>query len=314
MVRIFIDTNVFLDMYRSNLQSDIETIMKFLFENKKYFITTEQSTNEFIRNRYTILRGTLDNFKRQSAIDESSSTFLRSLHSYKKYDDALKKFKEQKNLVIKEIEERIEFPEKDDIYSKFKKLCKPDNTIALTNDIIDAANRRKISGNPPSSDKYTCGDEIIWESLLSFERERGEDLIIVSSDKTFINNKEFLSEEYHKMTKASLTICQQLSEAYHIVGVEFSREIMQAEENLKWTDIIITALNNLGGEASLTEIYNEASDILYYNNCQEKMRNKAKESTIRGILQRFSSDIPSAYNGKKDLFHQISNGVWALRE
>ena len=35
MTKVFIDTNVFLDMYRANLQSDISTLMGFLFKNKK---------------------------------------------------------------------------------------------------------------------------------------------------------------------------------------------------------------------------------------------------------------------------------------
>ena len=183
-----------------------------------------------------------------------------------------------------------------------------------SSEIIDSASRRKLAGNPPTSDKYTCGDEIIWESLLSYEIEHKEDLIVVSKDKTFTNNSEFLCGEYTSKTGKVLTIRQDIIEAYRLVGVELPREIEQAEENLKWTDVIITALTNLGGEATLTEIYNEASDILYYNDCQSKMKNKAKESTIRGILQRFSSDIPSAYNGRKDLFHQISEGVWALRQ
>ena len=51
MTKIFIDTNIFLDMYRANLQSDISTLLGFIFKNKKYFITTEQSINEFTRNR-----------------------------------------------------------------------------------------------------------------------------------------------------------------------------------------------------------------------------------------------------------------------
>lgn len=148
---------------------------------------------------------------------------------------------------------------------------------------------------------------------MSYGSEQKEDLIIISKDKTFPENKEFLSEEFSKKTGCSLVLCKDILEAYRILGVEFSQDIERAEENLKWTDIIITALNNLGGEASLTDIYNEASDILYYNDCQAKMQNKAKESTIRGILQRFSSDIPSAYNGKKDLFHQVFEGVWSLR-
>lgn len=300
-------------MYRSNLQNDIKTVMKFLYQNKKYFMTTEQSINEFTRNRYKILNEILDNFKNQTKIAGSSSTFLRSLTSFKKYDDSLKKFGEKRNLIIKEIQEKIATPDKDDIFSKFKKLCKPNNTILSSNEIIDSARRRKLAGNPPTSNKYTCGDEIIWESLLSYEIKQKEDLIVVSKDKTFSNNHEFLCSEYNSKTGKVLTICQDIKEAYRMVGVDLPKEIEQAEENLKWTDVIITALTNLGGEATLTEIYNEASDILYYNDCQSKLKNKAKESTIRGVLQRFSSDIPSAYNGKKDLFHKTSEGVWALR-
>lgn len=313
MAKIFIDTNIFLDMYRANLPKDIKTIMQFLYQNKEYFITTEQSINEFSRNRHKILNETLDAFKNQTNIDKGASTFLRSLTSFKKYDDSWKKFSEQRSFLIEEIQGKIENPEKDDIFSKFKKLCKPNNIILSSNEIIDLASRRKFAGNPPTSDKYTCGDEIIWESLLSYETEHKEDLIFVSKDKTFSNNREFLCNEYNTKTGKVLTICQDIMVAYRIIGVELPRAIEQAEENLKWTDVIITALTNLGGEATLTEIYNEASDILYYNDCQSKMKNKAKESTIRGILQRFSSDIPSAYNGKKDLFHQVSEGVWALR-
>ena len=313
MAKIFIDTNVFLDMYRSNMQNDIKTIMQFLYQNKRYFITTEQSINEFTRNRSLILNEILDNFKRQTNIVGGTSTFLRALSSFKKYDDSLKRFLEQRDLVVNEIQAKIASSENDDIFSKYKKLCKANNVISSSNDIIDLASKRKLAGNPPTSNKYTCGDEIIWESLLSYEIEHNEDLIIVSKDKTFSDNREFLCDEYRRKTGKELTICQDIKEAYGMVGVELSRELEQAEENLKWTDVIITALTNLGGEGTLTEIYNEANDILYYNDCQSKMKNKAKESTIRGILQRFSSDIPSAYNGKKDLFHQVSDGVWALK-
>ena len=287
--------------------------MKFLYENKKYLITTEQSINEFSRNRYTILNESLESFKKGTNIDKGSSTFLRSLKGYKKYEDSLKKFREQRQAVIEEIQGKIEFTQKDDIYFKFKGLWSSKNIIKATNEIIDAANRRKISGNPPTSDKYTCGDEIIWESLLEYEAVNKEDLIIVSKDKTFIQNREFLSEEYLQKTGRPLFLCQDILEAYSIAGIEFSCDIEQAEENLKWTDIIITALNNLGGVASLSSIYSETNDILYYNLCESKMNNRAKESTIRGVLQRFSSDFPNSYNGKKDLFHQVREGIWALR-
>lgn len=314
MTKIFIDTNIFLDMYRANIQKDIKTIMQFLYQNKKYFITTEQSINEFLRNRRKVLNEALDDFKKKTNIDNGTTTFLRSLASFKKYDDSLKKFQEQKKNIIEEIKDKIENPQNDDVFSKFKKLCKADNVILLSDEIIDSAIRRKFAGNPPMSDKKTCCDEIIWESLLSHETEQKEELIIVSNDGTFSDDGEFLCNEYKTKTGKDLTVCKEIIEAYRIVGVKPSKKTEQAEENLKWTDIIITALTNLGGEAALTDIYDEVSDILYYNDCRSKMQNKAKESTIRGVLQRFSSDCPSVYNGKKDLFHQISEGVWALRQ
>ena len=311
--KIFIDTNVFLDMYRSNLHSDIITIMHFLYQNKKYFLTTEQSINEFARNRHSILIEILDNYKKQTNIEKGSSSFLRSLKSFKDYDNSFKRFREQRNRVIEEIQGIIANPKNDDVFSKFNKLCNSHNTISLSDEIISLANLRKIAGNPPTSDKYTCGDEIIWESLLAYETVHKEDLIVVSKDKTFFDNSEFLHNEYYKKTGCKFIIFQNILEAYSQIGVEFSREIVQAEENLKWTEVIVTALTNLGGEATLKDIYDEASDILFYNDCTSKLKNKAKESTIRGVLQRFSSDFPSAYIGKKDLFHQVSEGVWALR-
>ena len=313
MTKVFIDTNVFLDMYRANLQSDISTLMGFLFKNKKHFITTEQSISEFTRNRLSILEEALESFKKYSTIDKGSSSFLRSLSSFKKYDEALTKYRTQRQAIIDEIQEKIEDSTKDLIYSKFKKLCHPNYVIDTTSEIVDLASRRKLSGNPPTSDKYTCGDEIIWESLLAYECQQKEDLIIVSNDKTFIRNKEFLTDEYARKTGKTLAICSNILDAYRKLGVELSNDVVHAEENLTWTDIIVTALANLNGQATLSEIYAEANDIIYYNDCHSRLKNKAIDSTIRGVLQRFSSDFPSSYNGSKDLFHQVSDGIWALR-
>ena len=232
MTKIFIDTNIFLDMYRANIQKDIKTIMQFLYQNKKYFITTEQSINEFLRNRRKVLNEALDDFKKKTNIDNGTTTFLRSLASFKKYDDSLKKFQEQKKNIIEEIKDKIENPQNDDVFSKFKKLCKADNVILLSDEIIDSAIRRKFAGNPPMSDKKTCCDEIIWESLLSHETEQKEDLIIVSNDGTFSDDGEFLCNEYKTKTGKDLTVCKEIIEAYRIVGVNPSKKTEQAEDNL----------------------------------------------------------------------------------
>ena len=102
---------------RKNIQKDIKTIMQFLYQNKKYFITTEQSINEFLRNRRKVLNEALDDFKKKTNIDNGTTTFLRSLASFKKYDDSLKKFQEQKKNIIEEIKDKIENPQNDDVFS-----------------------------------------------------------------------------------------------------------------------------------------------------------------------------------------------------
>ena len=314
MKKIFIDTNMFLNLYRSNLKKDISTMLKLIYDNKKYFITTEQSINEFKRNRYSTIDGVLKEFRNKTQIDNGYSSFIRSLKSFGNYEKSIKKLLQDKKAVLDEIELMMYDKNNDAIYKKFVALCKPTSIISISDDIIRLAEIRKLSGNPPTSDKYTCGDEIIWESLLNYGRNNANDLVIVSKDGTYRKNEDFLVDEYRKIVGGNLEITDSISTAYTIIGVDISDEIKVAENNIKWADIIVAALDNLGGIAKLKEIYDEALDILCFNDSIFKSQNKEKESTIRGVLQRFSSDCPGAYNGSKDLFHQVGDGRWALRK
>lgn len=313
MKKIFIDTNIFLDMYRANYSKDISIMLKLIYDNKKYFITTEQSINEFNRNRYSTIESAIKEFKNKTQIDKGYSSFVRSLKTFENYNKSVTKLLQEKRAVLDEIEKMLYDKSCDSIQKKFSALCKPNKIIPIENEIIHLAEIRKLSGNPPTSDKYTCGDEIIWESLLNYGKNNSCDLIIVSNDNTFRRNKDFLIDEYKKVTKCTLHITENLTIAYSLVGIDISKEIKVAEDSIRWTDIIILALTNLGGTAKLKEIYEEAVDILCFNDSILKSQNKEKESTIRGILQRFSSDCPGAYNGTVDLFHQISDGIWELR-
>lgn len=314
MKKIFIDTNIFLNMYRANLPKDISVMMKLIYDSKKYFITTEQSINEFNRNRYTTIETVIYEFNKKTQIDNGYPSFIQSLKSFENYDKSIKKLLQNKKTVLDEIETILYDKSKDSIYKKFTALCKSNNVIHTTKEIFRLAEIRKLSGNPPTSDKNTCCDEIIWESLLDYCKNNLCDLIIVSNDNTFHKNKDFLVDEYNRLTGATLEITKNITTAYTIVGIDISDEVKVAEDSIRWTDIIVTALSNLGGTATLKDIYSEAIDILCFNDSFTKSQNKEKESTIRGILQRFSSDCSGVYNGKKDLFHQIGDGIWELRQ
>ena len=53
--KIFIDTNIFLGLYNSNDSGNVKAFMRTLFKNKQILITTEQSVNEYLRNRTRII-------------------------------------------------------------------------------------------------------------------------------------------------------------------------------------------------------------------------------------------------------------------
>lgn len=75
-----------------------------------------------------------------------------------------------------------------------------------------------------------------------------------------------------------------------------------------WKDEAKRALENLGGEASLKEIYEEVEKTT------TRKITRTYQASIREALERNSSDS-QAFNGKEDIFYSkgIGSGIWGLR-
>jgi len=76
-----------------------------------------------------------------------------------------------------------------------------------------------------------------------------------------------------------------------------------------WLDDIILALENLGGLASLQDIYREIERI------RAGRLSEHWQANVRAIIEDFSSDS-LRYKGKRDIFYSvegIGRGVWGLR-
>lgn len=73
-----------------------------------------------------------------------------------------------------------------------------------------------------------------------------------------------------------------------------------------WVEDIRQSLQNLGGEASLSEIYAEVKRVRVEHLPQ------SWKAVINGTLQRYSSDS-KIFNGK-DYFYKADIGVWGLRD
>ena len=122
-----------------------------------------------------------------------------------------------------------------------------------------------------------------------------------------------MEEEYEKVSAESC-LCRDIIDGFKIAGMEVPATTLLSQQNMKLTNIISSELENLGGRASLNNLYDEVTDMMYFADYGSKSDNKEKESTIRGILQRFCSECESVYNGKVDLFRQVSGRVWELKK
>lgn len=322
MYKIFIDTNIFLDFYRYNKNNiKIMELIKEFQKYKKHLINTEQSNDEFMRNREKTIRVFMDTLKAQIN-STNEGNFISNLEGYTTYLESVKLANDSIQLMIKMCEDLIVDKDKDPVYQLYLTIC---HTIyERTPMILDNAIRRKYMGNPPSSDKYTCCDEIIWESILEYCYT---DLIIVTRDKTFLENYSFLQMEFYRKKNKNLIIKESISDAIRVLGNAPSDELENLEDSIllekeqienenfldsTWAHIVEKALQNLDGEATLNEIYESVFQIVS-KDFPHKLNNHNMHSTIRGTLQRFCRES-KWYGGKEDLFRNVKKGVWKIKD
>ena len=252
-----------------------------------------------------------------------TNNVIATLDSYMEYHDSTIKANNDTKKIIEELNKLIENPDIDLIYKIYLDLN--ETAYDRTNEIIERAQRRKIIGNPPTSKKETCGDEIIWETLLEC---CNDDLIIVSRDSTFNTNYNFLKGEFRKYKNRTLKVVDSITKAIELNQENPPKELELVESDLilesnlqeygqiqddsNWANIIYNALIKLRNEAKLEDIYREVKKIIE-EKYPEKSKNKEIEATIRGMLQRYSSDSKH-FNGQTDLFTNVKKGTWGIRK
>jgi predicted nucleic acid-binding protein len=229
MSKIVIDTNVYLDFYRSNNES-----LKKLEELKKYseyILFPEQVYNEYNRNRNTQFDFLKQEFsKYKNALKPFNSNYIKSFSEYKELIDLNRQTKEQIDKLLRKIENVKNETENDEIYKVVSELYRMDEVkkLPINRDIIERSKNRQMLGNPPGTGNVTIGDEVIWESILS---HANEDIVIVSNDLSFLNNKRFLEVEYQqKCGFRLLDITKKITDAIIIIGASPSKQLEELED------------------------------------------------------------------------------------
>ena len=232
MVKIYTDTNWFLNFYRKALED-----LAFLDDLVKYkgtLIITRQTINEFLRNRVTTLKVVISEFKNSVDLRPPHTTaLLRSLPAHEELKSITEDYKKKAKGVSDYLQQVIEDDKKDPVAQKLLALwTDPAVTILEPSDeLVDKAFRRKLLGNPPtSSGKHTIGDELIWELLLANMKE---DLVVVTGDRSFLDNKALLQEEFSSRTGKTLKdITEKFSSALKTAGKTPSEKLIKVEKQI----------------------------------------------------------------------------------
>ncbi|WP_312746704.1 PIN domain-containing protein [Sphingobacterium multivorum] len=231
-VKLLIDTNIYLDFYRSNKDS-----IQLLSELSKHFdkiILTDQIIQEFERNREVVLKTLRSNFELESRLKYISSAYLQNIPEFITLCAVQKEYEKSRKDVIAAIDNILESPEKDPVYSFFLEMvseCRKNNSILNTTDeIIKKAHKRKLVGNPPTSSGYSIGDEINWEIVIANIKEN---IILIGRDNTYTTNFSFLKRDFHLHTGCLISkVTNSITEALKEIGFNMTTELENVEQKM----------------------------------------------------------------------------------
>ena len=188
---IFIDTNIYLDFF-NNSQPQLKKLLSTLVELRSKVIVPRQVVYEVSRNKVQKLAESLTELHKKARVE---SILLPEQHDLpgttgKVQDWNRRRRALQQQAAELEKESRALIATlladvqhgRDPVSLALSKVF--ENAIDPTDAIVVAARDRRERGNPPGKKSDTLGDQLSWETLLSFCEDKS-DLWFVSRDEDF---------------------------------------------------------------------------------------------------------------------------------
>jgi hypothetical protein len=226
MAKIYVDTTRLIDFYE--VADDKITQIEELQKHKSSLVLTDQTITEFRRNRIQHITKLHNRLKK--TIDDDKPQTVAVVQRLRAFQELTKLYREKAKEVLDYLRKLMDDEKKDPVAQGILKLAADEavRNLKTSDKIFAKAQRRKLLGNPPCSpDKYTIGDEIIWELLLGLE----DDLVVVTRDNTYEENFPVLADEYRQVTGHKLLhVTDKLSEAVAKIGEEPTQDLIAAEE------------------------------------------------------------------------------------
>lgn len=213
-MHVYVDTNIFLDFYQA--ATDRVEAFEEIVARAEHIVLPAQTVDEFKRNRLSCLENLVATLEKTPPPTIYTVAAIRSLPMFKEWESLRDHARKVTNALIKEVQKWIDDPTTDPVLQSFEQLTRKAMRVPTTDDLVRLAQRRKLLGQPPTTpNKHTIGDELIWESLLSFLRD---DLVLVTRDKSFLLNESILRSEFSTATGCKLEcVTRLLSKAFDLI-------------------------------------------------------------------------------------------------
>lgn len=189
---IFVDTNVFLDFYRSSGESAKRQLVA-LERHKDRLITGDQVRMEFLKNRQKVILKTIQDMKKPSkdGLPQIFAGTTPALMMGKHQSSAIKQYNKIKEKADKMLADPTQH---DTVYKIFNRIFDQKTSLNLCRpkkerfEIRNLARKRFVLGYPPrKSGDTSIGDALNWEWIIrcAQKTDPNQHILIVSRDGDF---------------------------------------------------------------------------------------------------------------------------------
>ncbi|GAB1718450.1 MAG: hypothetical protein NTAFB09_01810 [Nitrosospira sp.] len=237
-MKVFIDTNILLDIYHLSGPDleELRKLKKMVEKGKVELLVSKQVIDEFWRNRERVVADAMRKF-RESKASAQIPNIIRIYPEAKELKEAVDKVNE----VVKQLADKARVDiEADTLKSDevIREIFSAIKVGAVSPSLIERAQLRSDVGNPPGK-RDSLGDAINWEWLLEQEIEFWDDeLIIISADGDYESElskgklKEYLLREWNdKNTSCELKLEKSLADFFKakFPDIQLAEEIDKIE-------------------------------------------------------------------------------------
>ena len=244
----FIDTNIYLDFYRSNKEARLQLLDK-LESCSGRIISTYQVQMEFLKHRQSELLKSISELKVGNL---SAPAVVSDGHVEAAIKKIAQESKKRDSYVKKRVERMLKQPKTNDrVYQVLESIFSSSEDHVLTRDmsvrhlIKRKAWRRFILGYPPRKRNDTSiGDSLNWEWIIHCAKNLSGKFYIVTRDSDFgieYQRKAYLNDQLktefrNRVGRKSIEMTNKLSDVLKSLEVHVTQEELEAEEEMIATE------------------------------------------------------------------------------